>query len=145
MPEDPKPFSQLLPELVKAGKAAGVQPTIALSVGGTLIFGELIDGEAYFNELVLEIRAIPSEALSPKAATQFVNLFQRFADRYTHPPTSSVPPQSAVESEHIHLRHARIRLSDGSDLQAGPQGLWRVRLDAVDAVTLGLLPAAQQR
>ena len=144
MPEEPKPFSEFLPELVKVGKATGFLPGVTLCVGGTLISGELIDGSAYFNELVIETTAVPSEALSPAAATQLTALFQHFAGRYTHPPGSPGPGQGAVESEHIHLRNARIRLLDGSDLLAGPKGLWRVRLNAVDAATLGLLPVAQQ-
>jgi hypothetical protein len=144
MPEEPKPFSPFLPELVKVGTAAGFRPAITLCVGGTLISGELIDGATYFNELVTEVKAAPSDALSPAAATQLVNLFQDFAGRYTHPPADSVPAQGAAESEHIHLRNARIRLLDGSDLRVGPKGLWRVRLNAVDASTLDLLPVAKQ-
>jgi hypothetical protein len=145
MPEEPKPFLEFLPELVKVGKAAGFRPGVTLCVGGTLISGELIDGAAYFNELVTETSDVPSEALSPEAAKQLVTLFQQFASRYTRPPGEPVPSQGAVESEHIHLRNARIRLLDGSDLLAGPKGLWRVRLSAVDAATLGLIPVAQQR
>lgn len=145
MPEEPKPFTEFLPELVKVGKAAGLQPGVTLCVGGTLISGELIDGATYFNELVTETTAVPSEVLSPQAATQLVTLFQQFAARYTRPPSDSVPSQPGGESEHIHLRNARIRLLDGSELLAGPKGLWRVRLNAVDAATPGLLPAAQQR
>ena len=144
MPEEPKPFSEFLPELVKVGKAAGFRPGVTLCVGGTLISGELIDGAEYFNELVTETTAVPSEALSPQAAAQLTTLFQQFAARYTRPPADSVPAQGG-ESEHIHLRNARIRLLDGNDLQAGPKGLWRVRLNAVDAATLGVLPVAQQR
>lgn len=143
MPEEPKPFAEFLPELVKVGKAAGFRPAVTLCVGGTLISGELIDGAEYFNELVTETAAVPQEALSPQAATQLTTLFQNFAGRYTRPPTDP-PPQSNVESEHIHLRNARIRLLDGNDLLAGPKGLWRVRLSAVDAATLGLLPVAQE-
>src|SRR4051794_14943087 len=123
MPEEPKPFSEFLPELAKAGKGAGFQPAVTLCVGGTLISGELIDGATYFNELVTETTSVPSEALSPQAAAQLITLFQQFVGRYTRPPTDSVPAQGAVESEHIHLRNARIRLSDGSDLLAGPKGL----------------------
>ncbi|HJP92381.1 MAG TPA: hypothetical protein VJ875_10525 [Pyrinomonadaceae bacterium] len=144
MPEEPKPFAEFLPELVKAGKAAGFQPAVTLCVGGTLISGELIDGAEYFNQLIAETTAVPPEALTPQVATQLTTLFQNFASRYTRPPADP-PPQGAVESEHIHLRNARIRLLDGRDLLAGPRGLWRVRLSAVDAATLGLLPAAQQR
>jgi hypothetical protein len=143
MPEEPKPFSEFLPELVKVGKATGFWPAVTLSVGGTLISGELIDGADYFNELVTETRAVPSVVLSTQAATQLITLFQNFAARYTRPPSESVPAQG--ESEHIHLRNAHIRLSDGSDLLVGTRGLWRVRLNAVDAATLGLLPVAQER
>ena len=144
MAEAPKPFSEFLPELVKVGKAASLRPGVTLCVGGTLISGELIDGAAYFNELVAETTAIPSESLPPDAAKQLVALFQNFSDRYTRPPADPGEVQGAVESEHIHLKNARIRLSDGTDLLAGPKGLWRVRLSAVDAATLGLLPAVQQ-
>ena len=143
MPEEPKPFAEFLPELVKVGKAAGFRPAVTLSIGGTLISGELIDGAEYFNELVTETSALPPNDLSPQAAAQLTALFQNFANRYTRPPADP-PPQGPVEPEHIHLRNARIRLSDGSDLLAGPKGLWRVRLNAVDAATLGLLPVARQ-
>lgn len=145
MADEPKPFSEFLPELVKVGKGASFQPGVTLCVGGTLISGELIDGAAYFNELVTETRAVPSEALNPETAKQLVALFQHFANRYTRPPADPGQTLGAVESEHIHLRNARIRLLDGSDLLAGPKGLWRVRLNAVDAATLGLLPVAQQQ
>ena len=145
MPEEPKPFSEFLPELVKVGNAAGFRPAVTLCVGGTLISGELIDGGVYFNELVNEMAEVPSEAISPQAVTQLTTLFQNFAVRYTRPPAAPGPAQGAVESEHIHLRNARIRLLDGSDLLAGPRGLWRVRLSSVDAATLGLLPTAPQR
>ena len=144
MAEQPKPFSEFLPELIKVGKAANFRPGVTLCVGGTLISGELIDGAAYFNELVTETTTVPSESLNPEAAKQLTSLFQHFAERYTRPPADPGQAQGPVESEHIHLRNARIRLSDGSDLQAGPKGLWRVRLNAVDAATLGLLPVAQQ-
>ena len=144
MPEEPKPFSQFLPELIKVGKATAFRPAVTLCVGGTLISGELIDGATYFNELMTETKAAPSDTLSPEAATRLISLFQNFADRYMHPPADSVPVQGAVESEHIHLRNARIRLLDGTDLRVGPKGLWRVRLNAVDASTLGLPPVAQQ-
>ena len=142
MPQEPKPFAEFLDELVKVGKAAGFRPAVTLCVGGTLIFGELIDGADYFNELVTDTRAVPPDVLSPQTATRLITLFQNFADRYTHPPAEPIP---AGEPEYIHLRNARIRLSDGSDLLAGPKGLWRVRLDAVAAATLGLLPVAQPR
>ena len=144
MAEQPKPFSEFLPELVKVGKATGFRPGVTLCVGGTLISGELIDGAAYFNELVTEIKTVPSEVLSPEAAKQLTALFQHFAERYTRPPADPGQAQGAVESEHIHLRNARLRLLDGSDLLAGPKGLWRVRLNAVDAATPGLLPIAEQ-
>jgi len=144
MPDEPKPFAEFLPELVKVGKASGFRPGVTLCVGGTLISGELIDGAEYFNQLVTETTAVPSESLSPQAAAQLTTLFQQFAARYTRPPADPVPAQGG-ETEHIHLRNARIRLLDGNDLLAGPKGLWRVRLTAVDAATLGLLPVAQQR
>ena len=86
MPEQPKPFAEFLPELVKVGKAAGFRPGVTLCVGGALISGELIDGAEYFNELVTETTAVPSEALSSQAAAQLTTLFQQFAARYTRPP-----------------------------------------------------------
>ena len=143
MPEEPKPFSEFLPELVKVGKAAAFRPAVTLCIGGTLISGELVDGGAYFNELISEMAEVPSESLSPEARIQLLTLFQNFALRHMRPP-ESVPSQGAVESEHIHLRNARIRLLDGTDLLAGPRGLWRVRLNAVDAATLGVLPVGQR-
>jgi hypothetical protein len=142
MPDEPKLFSEFLPELVKVGKGAGLRPAVTLSVGGMLISGELIDGAEYFNELVIETRAVPPEVLSPQTSTQLITLFQNFAARSTRPPSDTVPGQK--ESEHLHLRNARIRLSDGSDLLVGQKGLWRVRLNAVDAATLGLLPVVQE-
>ena len=143
MPEEPKPFSEFLSELVKVAKATGLRPPVTLSVGGMLISGELIDGAEYFNELLTETRAVPSEVLNPQTAVQLTTLFQNFAARYTRPPSDPVPGQG--ESEYIHLRNARIRISDGSDLQVGLKGLWRVRLNAVGAATLGLLQVAQER
>lgn len=129
------PFEWLLPSLVELGRRTGFRPAVTLAVGGFLVSGELVDGSDYFAELVRQAGTIPEGAVDPGAKAALTELLERFAGRYAEAPAGTDHSPRA-EPEHVHLLNARVFHPGGGPVPAAGTLAWRVRLDAVQALTL---------
>lgn len=117
----------------------GVRPMVTLTVGGLLVTGELIDGETYFSEMS---EAVAEELPSGPVASTLEALLAEFAAKVATPGSDS---SAAGEPLHVHIRGARVFDPSGAALPAVGGASWRVRLTAVDAVSLNLATPARAR
>lgn len=107
----------------------GVNVPITVTVNGILISGWIIGGKEYFETF----------------AKDFSDAFDGAADQKSKLQSMLAAPASRYEPEkldddaphYLHLRDARVL--DGGTAIPEKGVLWRVRADAVDSMTLGLL------
>ncbi len=131
-----------IPNLAATAQRVNLRTAVTLSLGGILISGELIDAKTYFDDLVAQTQEAAKGVISADAAAALTQLFQAFADRAGRPGEGDEHSEGG-ESRQIYLRNAKVYHPSGPPIPAGAGVLWRVRLDAVDGLTLGL-PAPGQ-
>jgi hypothetical protein len=123
--------------LVKLANMDAFGADITLSVGGVLIAGRLVPGKDYFENFGRYVAASAGN-LTPEMRKVYREIMSEIGDRM-YPPDSDKDPASAIGF--IHLENARVFM--GSNLvPAQGEGVWyRVRIDRVDAFTMGTLVA----
>jgi len=134
-PSPARPTSWFLQRLVEVTSEVGVRPMVTLTVGGLLVTGELIDGKTYFNEMS---EAVTEELPPGSVASSLEALLAEFAAKRTTPGSDT---SAADEPLHVHIRGARVFDPSGSAVPAVGGASWRVKLSAVDAVSLNLFTA----
>lgn len=149
-PELPPPeyrdwFLQQLVELCNTS-AVGFGFGITLTVGGTIISGNVVTGRRYFEAMAEDFgrglaKALDGLAGAKEARDRTVALMKRLvgkaAENYGPPKDGENPPPV----HYVHLENARI-FHPGAEPLPGHEGegTWfRVRVDRIDAFTFGLL------
>lgn len=116
----------------------GVSIGVTLHVGGLIISGEMISGKSYFEEFSSKLLGASYAGHDPEENKNFLaEGFKSLTAIYDRPedaPEDWQPPRPAF----VHLRGARVFSAAGSPIpQEG--ALWRGRITAVDAFSLGSL------
>jgi hypothetical protein len=126
-----------LESLVHIVTASSSSMGVTLSVGGTVVTGQLISGKQY---LELSAGQISDEfkrlGVSEEGAKSIKESFSKAAGRLYPEGVDSQPAGYG----YIHLRNARIVSGTGVHTQVG--SLWRSRLSSVDGFSLGELTQA---
>lgn len=129
---------------------------VTLNVGGTLVSGELITEDEYFERLAswLENDAVPGSRERLEAFADEQSRLLKEAGEVMTPDEEAALREEAVnaglrtasdrlvrsynragdEGKFIHLRNAEIRIGGGSGARSP---LWRGSLDAVEGFTMG--------
>lgn len=130
----PARFEWLLPGLVELAARTGLRPAVTITVGGFLVSGELVDARTYFEALAAQVASVPAGALDDEARQALTELLGRFAARDEGP--GGGERSANAEPPHVHLLNARVFHPAGAPVPARGTLPWRVRLDAVEALTL---------
>lgn len=126
-----------LESLVHIVTAAKVSMGVTLSVGGTVVTGQLISGKEYLELSAGQVSEVfKSLGVSEEAAREIKEGFSKPAQSLYREETSAQPSGYG----YIHLKNARIVAGTSSHALGG--SLWRSRLSAVDGFSLGELTQA---
>jgi hypothetical protein len=119
-----------LQTLVSMANEHGVEMGITLTLGGTVVTGQLIGGKTYFETFAEVFGNAWSE--DEQARKEMRATMARPAEMYGPKKADSAGPSF------IHLKNAKIRTPDGCSMP--DQGvLWRGRLSEVSGFFLGIL------
>lgn len=129
----------LLQALISGYADHGVQITVTLTVGGSVVSGLLIGGRTYFAEV--------QEMLSAKSQGDgdiFAEIAEDFGsigpDVYDKPDDASDEWKPSPPN-YIHLKSARFHAPGHGGIPAKDGFLWRGKLASVDAFSIGSLSA----
>jgi len=122
-------FLQFLVNLANSGATFG----ITLNVGGFLISGYLIGGQAYFKDFGEEFSVFFQDE---EATKDIKNIIVKNGELYTS--EDDVPPPS-----YIHLQDAHFFNTNGNPVPNNRGVWWRGRLSEVDGFSLGVLSASR--
>jgi hypothetical protein len=127
-PWEPAPYDEMLERLVAAANGGEFSMGVTLTVGGAVITGDLVGGEAWLDALVQRLETSPragmvGQGLATELRKRFTPTGEELNDELNHP------------LQYIHLMNATAVTGLGGN----PNGLWRVRVAEVTAWTLGTL------
>jgi len=120
----------LLQWLVRFSNNTRLSIGITLSVGGSLVSGQLITHGAYFEQLSKDF----SEAFRKFEGVDVEEL-QSAIQTFDSPPQDD-DPQPAMQ--YLHLKDAKVYTSSSTPVLSGGQ-LWRGKISSVDGFTLGTI------
>jgi hypothetical protein len=104
---------------------------ITLSVGGSIISGQLISGHKYFEEFA----AVFCKNYTDYNA-EMVSKFSSFGDVYKS-------DDKSMPVNYIHLKDAKVFQSGGTTIPSSSV-LWRGKLDSIDGFFLGYLSIGEK-
>ena len=123
-------FLQDIIRLVDLGLSMG----ITLTVGGTVISGQLISGKVYFEKIATLVRG-GSTNLGGDTLSAIGDSFERYTAIYDKPDDADENWRSSLAT-YIHLERARHYIP-GQHGMPGDGTLWRGRLAEVSGFSLG--------
>lgn len=116
-----------LQNIVHLANDCGIEASISLTIGGSLVTGVLISVETYFDQLIAGFVGA-SDGGKNSGAVAMTELL-----------TSRKPPGgSPIASQFLHLRDARI-FNGGIDPIPGNGTLWRGKISSVDGFFFGVV------
>lgn len=118
----------LLQWLVKFSNNVGVTIGITLSIGGTLVSGELVSHKIYFDQFSEDFSSAfkKYEGVDTEELKVGIQNFNR--------EPAEDQPQPALQ--YLHLKNARVYTSSATPV-IGKGQLWRGKISSVDGFTLG--------
>lgn len=124
----------LLEDFIQRIISIGIEVGVTITVGGSIISGNLITGKRYFEE----VSKLMLEAKASDQITEFLSgYFKEFSAVYTNPLDASEdwsPPRIG----YIHLEKACYISSGKAHIPTGGC-LWRGKLSSVDGFSIGLI------
>ncbi|MBZ9843987.1 gas vesicle accessory protein GvpU [Mesorhizobium sp. CA5] len=125
-------FLQSLVDMVNTG---GMTLKITLTVGGSLVSGELTSGKQYFEEFGKAV-ADGLREKAPDLATQLAELYASHGDLYISDPDDSTPK---TPPNFIHLKNAHIYFGPSQPIPVNEGAWWRGRICEVQGFLMGTL------
>jgi len=125
----------LLQKLVNLCNISDSYLSITLNVRGSLISGELIGGEQYFDGFASDLKKGGMSA-------EFADFFKKFGGIYTKQKEQikdKKDDETAPPPQYIHLKNAQIFLHGRNPIPTNRGVWWRGRLEAIDGFILGTL------
>ena len=113
---------------------------ITLSVGGTLISGDLVSGESYFKGFADELGNAFEGGLKTPTGKEIATMLRqetaKIGEKYA-------TTEFSERVGYVHLKGARIVQPGAQPLTIAPPlaGWWRIRLESVDGFTFGSISA----
>lgn len=133
---DPAGGDWFLQRLVRLANVTGVEIGITLTVGGSIISGELTGGREYFEAVAEQVRsAVPGEV--GEAMSDF---FRKGAKVYVlAKEEANEVSGDLIPPNYLHLRNAK-HFAPGSEAMPSGDGMWwRGRIAEVSGFTVGSL------
>lgn len=125
-----------LQKLVSIANSSGIQFGITLVVGGSVVSGQLVGGQKYFEEFAREF----AEAWPGERREDIRRAFASNAEIYQRSPQED---EKGFPPQFIHLIDARC-FYPGSQLPNNRGVLWRGRINAVSGFSLGMLSTDEE-
>jgi len=122
----------VLRHLVMLADRYGFSVGITLTVGGTIVTGNIIAAKDFFRELEKQTRAASLDSSQKEFAEVYADGFQQIADLV------AVPDDAPTHIPNfIHLRNARWMI--GRELVPESGSFWRGKIASIDGFTFGSL------
>lgn len=131
---DPEKTDWFLETIVRVYAGNGITLGVTLTVGGACITGTLISGKRYFTELSAMLRAVSkSDGDIAEVISDTVKTYTGLYDK----PEDAPDDWDERPVGYIHLMGARYVSPSGEQMPSAPGMLWRGKLSAVDAFSVG--------
>ncbi|RWF81007.1 MAG: hypothetical protein EOQ36_31700 [Mesorhizobium sp.] len=125
-----------LQNLVDLVNNTGISMGITLTVGGSLITGELVSGKKYFDDFGKTFAGDFQES-SPEFIKEIQGLYAQYGEIYAPNPNGvKVPPS------YIHLKDVHVYSGSSNPIPDRDGNWWRGRLSEVQGFMLGSLSAS---
>jgi len=122
----------LLQWLVRSSNRASMTIGITLSIGGSIVSGNLISHSDYFAQLA-DAFSKPFEKIEGWDAQEIKSIILGFDAQ----PNPDETEEDEVPFQYLHLANARTYFGTSATVPAAPGALWRGKIAAVDGFTLG--------
>jgi hypothetical protein len=126
-----------LQELVAFTNRTGFEVGVTLVVGGIMVSGMMIGGRKYFEQFADIIKHSLTQAIDAEFGEMMGNSYATVAEIYKPVGDGEVEPSAITKPGYIHMKDAVLYHPNDSPRLVVNHALWRVRITAVDAFTLG--------